>query len=108
MGELIKMKTYFKKQVKKNTANVKQNKKDIERFKKCFTFLKDNIHYYNDKMKVIIYCKTIDFMEINYGLHYADHISIMFTDDRIMIHHCEDMNLAKEFMDWFIAKIDVQ
>ena len=106
MGELIKMKTYFKKQVKKNTANVKQNKKDIEQFKKCFSVKGDYLAYDITiiKQETIAYVKIADFLEINFDQRY---IAIVFSDARSIHYECEDIDLAKEFIDWFIAKINV-
>jgi hypothetical protein len=107
MGELIRMKTYFKKQVKKNAAKVKQDKKDIELFKKCFS-VKGNYLSYDMtaiKQETIAYVKIADFLEINFDQGY---ITIAFSNARSIHYECGDIDLAKEFMDWFIAKIGVQ
>lgn len=107
MGELIKMKTYFKKQVKKNAAKVKQDKKDIEQFKKCFSVKRSYLSYDMTaiKQETIAYIKIADFLEINFDQGY---ITVVFSNARSIHYECGDIDLAKDFIDWFIAKIDVQ
>ena len=105
MGEVIKMKTYFKKQVKKNIAKRKQCKKDMALFKKCFS-VKGNYLAYDMttvKQEVVAYVKIADFLEINFDQSY---ITIAFSNARSIYYECGDINLAKEFIDWFILKIN--
>ena len=106
MGELIRMKTYFKKQAKKNVSTQKQNIKDIELFKKCFSVKGSYLSYDMTaiKQETIAYVKIADFLEINFDQGY---ITIAFSNARSIHYECGDIDLAKEFIDWFIVKIVV-
>jgi len=104
-GELIDLKTHFKKKRKKENNRKKIAKQGIETFKRNFTFDKNHIKYYYKPLNQIAVFNKKHFIEITYNFYYDETISVSFTEQRILNLECENVNVANMFIEWFIDNI---